>query len=519
MALHRHERRLGRAHLCRGQTRLRSQDKIERAAAEQSFLSRKLDLDDAFAQDTDYASAPQRYAAALRQAADETTAGLAGAAQRADFHASAMRFAATSAAQMAQQAAAKWQAQGRENTVDAVNQGVDDALRAPDEATRAALFAALHDRIDGAATQGWLSPDAAAALRKSVPQIYAAKRCQAMLSADPAATFQALLPSALGADGMPRFDKSGDWRDYLAPAQRIDLLRQSLAEVARRALIEQQTQRDAVEQAGGGYVTQMVADPAKVDPSAIANDANLSPIHKAALSNMLLAALQRDGDRATQSYGPGFYGAFQAVNAPDGSAQKLIDPTQLYPRASANGDLTAAGVARLTAEIRAKRTPEGEAESAMKSAFLAKARGDITASNDALYISDPKGDALFLKFLAQALPAFDDGKQAGKTAVQLLDPDSPDYIGKAIATFQRTPAARAADMLNDAPPAPPPIDLNSKDGILAAHRAGRLDRRSAAAALIMGGFARPPGPPAPAPQAPAEPASAAPTAPAAPTGP
>ena len=42
----------------------------------------------------------------------------------------------------------------------------------------------------------------------------------------------------------------------------------------------------------------------------------------------------------------------------------------------------------------AKSTPEGEAESAMKKAFLGNARAQITDSNDGLHISDPKGDAL-----------------------------------------------------------------------------------------------------------------------------
>ena len=89
--------------------------------------------------------------------------------------------------------------------------------------------------------------------------------------------------------------------------------------------------------------------------------------------------------------------------------------------------------------------------------------------------------------------------------MQLLNPDSPDYIGKAIATFKRPPVQWTADIINDRTPAPQaaPIDLNTKDGIIAAYTAGRIDRQSAAAALIMGGFAKPAPPPsAPAPAAP-----------------
>jgi hypothetical protein len=184
---------------------------------------------------------------------------------------------------------------------------------------------------------------------------------------------------------------------------------------------------------------------------------------------MTHAALQQDAATDAKTYGPGFWQAFQAVHAPDGDPRKITDPAQLYLRAGPDGDLTAAGVNRLAAEIQSKATPEGEAESAMKKAFLEYARGQITGSIEGLHISDPKGDALYLRFLAQALPAFDAGKQAGKSAVQLLDPDSPDYLGKSIALFQRPPAlysplrpAQRGPVESE--PLPPPPDPLLPDG-------------------------------------------------------
>jgi hypothetical protein len=63
-----------------------------------------------------------------------------------------------------------------------------------------------------------------------------------------------------------------------------------------------------------------------------------------------------------------------------------------------------------------------------------------------LHIKDPKGDELYLKFLANALPAYDAGKKAGKTPAQLLNPDSPDYIGKSITNYKR-PHERVVQML------------------------------------------------------------------------
>ena len=42
-----------------------TQDRLSSAAAEQGFISRKLDLDQQFASDPDYSTAPQRYRQSL----------------------------------------------------------------------------------------------------------------------------------------------------------------------------------------------------------------------------------------------------------------------------------------------------------------------------------------------------------------------------------------------------------------------------------------------------------------------
>ena len=60
-------------------------DRLQRAHAEQDFISKKLDLDQQFAQDTDYATVPQRYRAALTDAMNQSAGSIATASQRADF--------------------------------------------------------------------------------------------------------------------------------------------------------------------------------------------------------------------------------------------------------------------------------------------------------------------------------------------------------------------------------------------------------------------------------------------------
>lgn len=166
-----------------------------------------------------------------------------------------------------------------------------------------------------------------------------------------------------------------------------------------------------------------------------------------------------------KTYGAMFHHYFEAVHAPEGDPTRLADPSQLYPLLGKG--LTLAGIDKLAAEMKNHGTPEGEAEGAMKREFLRYARGEISGSDEGLHLKDPKGDELYLKFLARALPDYDAGLKNGKTPTQLLNPDSPDYVGKSIATFKRPMDQWFSDSVNgnpQTPPAPaaaPKIDIST----------------------------------------------------------
>jgi hypothetical protein len=493
-----------------------TQDKLAAANAEQNFLSKKLDLDQQFATDKDPATAPQRYRAALQGALAETGQGITGNVQRVDYQNRMSRWVEYGTNSMLRESVAKWKDQGKGNTITALDDAVNNALRAPDEPTRSALFSAAHDRIDGAVDSGWFTATEGAKLRQSVPQAYAQKRATMMADTDPAAAVKALQPTGVGADGTPTFDQTGDWRDYLDPAKRMDVVRAAQAHADSKARADEvdaqradriadKERRDRAEVAGNAIVSQLIKDPTQVDPKAIANTPDLTFEQKWHLHEMQKAALTQQADgKDTKTYGSGFWDAYKSVHAPDGDPGKISDPAQLYPRGGPAGDLTVAGIDKLTSEIQAKRTPEGEAESEMKKQFLSMAKGQITGSSEGLGgLRDHHGDELFLKFMATALPAYDAAKKAGKSPSQLLNPDSPDYIGKSIGQFKRPMAQWASDMLGDnAPGAEGALDLTSQDGIVKAYRAGKIDRDAAGAALLKGGFAAA----ATAPAAPAEPA-------------
>jgi GH24 family phage-related lysozyme (muramidase) len=203
-------------------------------------------------------------------------------------------------------------------------------------------------------------------------------------------------------------------------------------------------------------------------------------------------------EKAEKTYGNGFYDMYRRIHLPEGDPDRITDGGQLYGHVGPQGDLTVAGVDKLNTEIQARKSPEGVAESEMKAQFLKNARAQITGTDEGLHIKDPKGDELYLKFLAQVLPQYDAQRKAGKSAPELFNPESPDYLGKAIAGFRRPMDQWYADTIHDqATPATFDVTkVKSLDDLVAAYRAGNVDKATADATAIAHGWAtRKPPPP------------------------
>lgn len=210
-------------------------------------------------------------------------------------------------------------------------------------------------------------------------------------------------------------------------------------------------------------------------------------------------AKNNGGDAHT--YGAGYYNVFNAIHAPDGDPNKISDPTQLYKMVGAPGGLTMAGLEKARGEIAGKNTPDAEAESSMRAQFFRNAHGQITGSNEKLGITDPKGEDIYARFMANAYQTIDAAKASGKSPAQIFDPSSPDYVGKSIASFKRPMNVWMSDLMNSNAPVgtqPADIDPTTRDGIVAAYKSGKMSRADAAKALMNGGFATAPAASAPA---------------------
>ncbi len=187
-----------------------------------------------------------------------------------------------------------------------------------------------------------------------------------------------------------------------------------------------------------------------------------------------------------REYGTGFYDLFNAVHST--GENKVTSISELQKHVGEKGDITIAGYDRLVKEIQGKNTPDGEAEGLMKKQFLDAAKQQISGKDEALGIKDPKGEENYLRFMSQALTAYDAGKGSGKTASQLLNPDSPDYIGKSIHSFKRPLAQQLADMNMDGGDS----NANTPEGLKKMLADGKITRAEAETIAIKNGFIKAP---------------------------
>lgn len=89
-------------------------------------------------------------------------------------------------------------------------------------------------------------------------------------------------------------------------------------------------------------------------------------------------------------------------------------------------------------EMQGKQTEAGKIENDMRQRVMDIAKGKLTKSNPLTGFRDPMGDEQYAKFMVYFMDAYKTQRAGGKSAVALLSPDSPDYLGKMISSYTRT---------------------------------------------------------------------------------
>lgn len=304
--------------------------------------------------------------------------------------------------------------------------------------------------------------------------------------------------------------------DDPALANRPEAMERALVLARTRFSIIKQTRQDAAEKAGSAFVTQLLKDPFKVNLNDIADNPDMTAEQKWNMSKMLNEAISGTrGDKQATEYGPGIYKYLQMVTPQPqttpgferneqmpvgpqsaGMGVQLSDPTQLWPKVQ-TGELTIAGVEKLTSIMQGGKTLDGQNDNRMLTQFIDTTKQMISKHGAFGGLQrDPKGEQLFEDFLTQALPAFSAGRQAGKSAADLLNSKSPDYIGKIIPQYIRSQSAITKDLLDanseDADVgsaigkggvATPGVDVTTREGVESAYKAKKIGYFEAERAL------------------------------------
>jgi hypothetical protein len=138
--------------------------------------------------------------------------------------------------------------------------------------------------------------------------------------------------------------------------------------------------------------------------------------------------LKTDADTMIQLY--------SRIHLPDGDPNKLIDENELngyFGRGLSLTDLN-----HLRDEMQGKQTEAGQIENDMKRQVIEIAKGQLTKSNPLTGFKDPIGDEQMQRFMVNFMATYKEQRAAGVPPRDLLDPDSPKYLGKTISNYKRT---------------------------------------------------------------------------------
>lgn len=261
--------------------------------------------------------------------------------------------------------------------------------------------------------------------------------------------------------------KAGKFDDYLDGDEKTAAIKEAetgvgakTIEANRRQSVQDQVSADQIDQTQNSFLQ-------KLNNNTLSNDdifkSNLPAFGSGSKEQFLkMIDAQTAGPNETDS--DTFHNLTARVFAPDGDPKKITDPNVLNTYI-ASGDLSVQDGKMLRAEI--QKTPEGKREQQLKANFLKVAQANLVKP-DALGVKDPQGQESYQAFTSDFLPAYDKARAGGATAQQLLDPNSPQYMGNMIRPYVKSPQqkmnAMAQSMNFTNPPKPGPTVEQRKPG-------------------------------------------------------
>lgn len=215
-------------------------------------------------------------------------------------------------------------------------------------------------------------------------------------------------------------------------------------EKARIEAAQAKARSDADRAAQNGFIAKMVEDPTSLSAKDIVHS-DLSPENKIQFLGLLSRGI--DGSKGDLPKGDAATYMSLLSQIHNGT---LTDDNALNKYAD-QGAITLSQLNDLRNEVQGNNTEAGQTESKLKEGLLKVARTAISGTNELLNVKDPKGEENLQRWTAQFLSDYNKKRKEGKTPTELLDPNSPDYLGKSIDQFKRNPQDFMKDLMTDNP--------------------------------------------------------------------
>lgn len=241
--------------------------------------------------------------------------------------------------------------------------------------------------------------------------------------------------------------------------------------------------REAIDRAADGYTKRLLSrDPAQMGGihDQIVNDPNLDWRTRNALTAMVEKHLGTDANGAAETYGKGFWEAWRNISAPVSDPARITDPTQLMERAGPGGDLTVAGVEKLTQWIgQVRKNPDAQAVHTSMTGLMNYAKGKLSFQQDLgpVKLADPKGEAIFNgEFIPKFQAAYAQWTKDGKNPWEFLTRENVDKMMAGMrpkgememSRLSATGDAVTEDKNAPLPPAPAGVDAKAWTKVVSA---------------------------------------------------
>lgn len=220
-------------------------------------------------------------------------------------------------------------------------------------------------------------------------------------------------------------------------AQRVDQVRQ-------RELAKQQAQ-DVSLKAENQIIENLTSNKPHVTAEMIGSDPSLLPDAK--IRMIKFAAEVAKPDPAAQVSHDTLLNVMERMGLPEDNPLRIDKASQITDVFNA-GNLSKADYNFALKQFNSAQSAEGQNLSKVTGDFLAGVKPLIDRSNPLMGRIDQTGHQKFYEFQRYVAHQIDAYREAGKNPWNLLDPDSPDYLGKpgSIARFQTSTQQSAANI-------------------------------------------------------------------------